>query len=328
MKRRYKILLAIGAALLAWKLITVWWNPDELVTLHGKDLPVADVLKSFSSQTHRIILHPPDLDQKVTVELTRVPLEDALEIVSEEADLRHSRIFVLASDAGRRKAILDTLAGQTDLPVLMQLARGSRWMTGEERKPGVVTYRANAKPPEAAVAEINMATDSYFYLAGGSSNPITVDWKDLPVRQAAAQLASLTRTDDERLYQFFQRRRDPPDHRRTRSRSSDFIQQWRDQIDEEIEKLPPEQKAVVAAQWQKQQERMKEFASMTDEQRLERMMQRFTSGNQEERLIRRLKNSTPESRAKRYQRYEARRKANDSATPPPANPKPAASTSP
>ena len=62
---------------------------------------------------------------------------------------------------------------------------------------------------------------------------------------------------------------------------------------------------------------------MTDDQRMTRMMQRFTSGNQEERLIQRLKNSTPESRAKRYQRYEARRQASGNATPPPANPKPA-----
>lgn len=326
MRKRYKYLLAGGTLLLCGKLVVGWWNPDELVTFHGKEVPVTEALRSFSSQTRRTILFPPTLEQKVTLDLDRVPLEDALEAVSDQAELAHSRIFVLTANGGQRKSLLETLSSQTEQPPLMQMARMNRWQTGLDRKPGLISYQAEGKPADTAVAEINFATDSYFYVLGAATEPLTIHWKDLPVREAATQLASLTGTDEERIYQFFPRRRNAEgrgEGRRARAEPADFIQEWTERVTRQIEKLPPAEKAAAEAQWAVQQERMKEFAAMTDEQRMERMMQRFTSGNQEERLIRRLKNSTPESRAKRYQRYESRRAARGDATPTPATPKPA-----
>ena len=324
MRKRYQTLLAAGVLFLAVKLAYAWWNPDELVTLHGKDIPVTDALKSFSKQTRRTILYPATLDQKVTLNLDRVPLEDALDVVAEQAELWQTRVFLLTSDSTRMKDLLARLSRQTEPPVLMRLARTGRWEnTGAgNRQPGLVTYKADTKSIDTAIAELNLATHSYFYFSGDFSGPVTLDWKNVPVREAAEQLASMTKSRATRLYQVFGRNRPQAADNRP-SRASPFlpsedILKWAQKTSEEIAALPPAEKAAAEEQWKAQQERMKEFASLTEEQRLDRMMQRFTSGNQEERLIRRLKNSTPEQRAKRYQRFEARRRARSNPTPSPA----------
>jgi hypothetical protein len=322
MRKRYQILLGAGALLMAVRLVYGWWNQDELVTLHGKEIPVTDALKSFSKQTGRTILFPATLDQKVTLHLDRVPLEDALEAVSDQAELQQTRIFLLTSGSKRRTELLEQLAKQTEPPVLMRLGRGSRWMSGGDRPPGLVTYKADGKPVDAVVADLNIAGGgSYFYFSGEYAGPLTLDWKDLPVRSAAEELASRTRTDATRLYQVFGRNREQ--RNTSGSGSPEGMAKWAEQRNAEIAALPPAEKAAAEEQWKQQQERMKEFAAMPEEQRIDRAMQRFVGGNQEERLIERLKKSTPESRAKRYQRMEARRKSRGSGTPAPANPKPA-----
>ena len=320
MQKRYLILLAAGVLFLATKLVYAWWNPQELVTLHGKDIPVADALKSFSKQTRRTILYPATLDQKVTLNLDRVPLEDALDAATEQAELWHTRVFLLTSDSTRKKDLLAKLARQTEPPVLMRLARTGRWENAGagNRQPGFVSYKTDAKSVDAVIAELNLATNSYFYFSSDFSGPLTLDWKDVPIRNAAEQLASMTKTGATRLYQVFDRDRPQAGDNRPR-RASPFsspedILKWAQKTTDEIAALPPAEKAAAGEQWKVQQERMKEFASLSEEQRLDRMMQRFTGGNQEERLIRRLKNSTPEQRAKRYQRFEARRRARDGGT--------------
>jgi hypothetical protein len=330
MQKRYKFMLAAAALLLGGKLAVWWWNPDELVTFHGKDVPIAQAFDSFSKQTGRKILHPSSLNQKVTLNLEKVPLEDALELTLDQTNLSMMRLFLLTSDSKRKSDLLSRLSQQTEPPVMVQLARAARWSGPEDRDPGLITYKADSKPVDVAVAEINMATRSFFYHSGDSTGPISLDWNDVPVRAAADQLASLTDTDAERVYQIFDRNRETSNNGgggNRRPRGPDFsfedLDRWYEKTEAQIATLPPAEKAVAEAQFRKQQERMEEFAALTPEQRMERMMQRFTSGNQEERLIRRLKNSTPESRAKRYQRFESRRQARGDATPTPATPKPA-----
>jgi len=322
MRKRYQILLGLGVLLLAVRVAVGFWNREELVTLHGKEIPVTDALKSFSDQTGRTILFPASLDQKVTLNLEKVPLEDALEIVSDLAEVQQARIFLLASDSARKKDLMAKLAQQTEPPLLMRLGRGARWTRAGDRPQDLVTYKADTKPVEAVIAELNVSGDgSYFYFSGEFSDPLTIDWKDLPVRTAAEELASRTRTDATRLYQVFAR--NPEQRNASRFGSPDQMAKWAEERNAEIAALPPAEKAAAEEQWKQQQERMKEFAAMPEEQRIERAMQRFVGGNQEQRLIERLKKSTPESRAKRYQRMEARRKSRGSATPPPAKPKPA-----
>lgn len=319
MHKGYKVLFAAGVLFLVCKITYAWWNPNELVTLHGKNIPVTDALKSFSSQTHRKIFYPATLDQKVSVDFEKVPLEEALEAVAGQAELSNIRVFLLTSDSTRKNDLLGKLSEQTEQPVLMRLARTARWGDFGNRPDGTISYTNSTQNVDALIADLNLKNTSYFYYSGEFSGPLSVSWSDVPIRTAADKLASMTKTDTTRLYQVFARNRQGNNRR---DWSPDDMAKMAQKTSDEIATLPPAEKAAAEEQWKAQQERMKEFASMTDDQRMTRVMQRFTSGNMEERLIRNLKNSTPEQRAKRYQRFEARRQASGNGTPPPATPKP------
>lgn len=85
------------------------------------------------------------------------------------------------------------------------------------------------------------------------------------------------------------------------------MRQQRETLEQELRQaLPPEARQKLEAEQKEREKQMQEMASMTDEQRRERMAQMFSGGRVDQMNRQRLLNSTPEQRAQMDQRMGQR----------------------
>ncbi len=105
-------LLSIFALLVLGNILYYLISNWGLVTVHVKDQPLKDVIHSVERQGHVTIATNVDLDQKITMYVTKVPLTDALETLGAITDSRWSLLYVFAPD----KAKLADGMAQVTLP--------------------------------------------------------------------------------------------------------------------------------------------------------------------------------------------------------------------
>ena len=98
MKRRIYIWTSLlGAVLLAWLAHRAWLAHQNLVTLDVRDADVRDVLRKCEWQTWETIVVHKDVKGKVTYTCTKVPLEEALAVISEQTSTRISAVYPIYS---------------------------------------------------------------------------------------------------------------------------------------------------------------------------------------------------------------------------------------
>ncbi|MFZ4775524.1 MAG: hypothetical protein ACOYM3_09190 [Terrimicrobiaceae bacterium] len=102
------ILLAVAAAILVVGLIRLFWS-DGLITLNFKDAPVAKVISSIERQGHVRIATNVAPETLVTIQMTRVPLMEALETLSVRIEGELRAAFVGAPTKAQAAAALEEL---------------------------------------------------------------------------------------------------------------------------------------------------------------------------------------------------------------------------
>jgi hypothetical protein len=111
MKTGHIILVAglVIAATGLWFGLQVWAAHHGLVTLHVRNAPLAEVVRTIAKQINQQIRVDPRLDAKVTLDVKRLPLAQVLDSLAEQAGARWGKTYaVYHSDRslGRLETVL------------------------------------------------------------------------------------------------------------------------------------------------------------------------------------------------------------------------------
>ncbi len=86
----------------------------NLVTLDVRDLDVRDVVKKMEHQTWEVIYVDKSVEGKVTMQVEKMPLEEALRLVGSQIMARASTIYPLYSTSQSFTALKQSLRGEVD----------------------------------------------------------------------------------------------------------------------------------------------------------------------------------------------------------------------
>jgi len=117
MKRRH-----IGIALAAivafaglWFGRLAWRAHHNLVTLHARNMPLADVVRSLEWQTWEKIRYDNRLGAKITLDVKNVPLERVLDMVADKAGARWQKTYAVGASGGAMAKLESVLRGAEKL---------------------------------------------------------------------------------------------------------------------------------------------------------------------------------------------------------------------
>ena len=117
MKTKY-LLLTIGALVMAggiWFGRAAWRAHKQIITLHVRNAPLAEVLRKVESQTWKKIRAEKNLDARITLNVTDKPLSDVLDLIGEQAGARWSTLHAVYNSARARRSLDSALRGDGKL---------------------------------------------------------------------------------------------------------------------------------------------------------------------------------------------------------------------
>ena len=86
----------------------------NLVTLDVRDMDVREVVNKMEHQTWEVIFVEKAVEGKITMQVEKMPLEEALRLVGSQASARASTIYPLYSTSQSFKALKESLRGEVD----------------------------------------------------------------------------------------------------------------------------------------------------------------------------------------------------------------------
>src|SRR5277367_4154129 len=93
----------IGIALAAVAVVAIWfgrlaWRAHRnLVTLHVRNMPLADVVKSMERQTWEKIRFDKSITARISLNVVDAPLSRALDLVADRAGARWQKTFAVGA---------------------------------------------------------------------------------------------------------------------------------------------------------------------------------------------------------------------------------------
>ena len=117
MKTKY-IAMGMGLAFLAvalWFGRVAWRAHRNLVTLHVRNAPLAEVLRKIERQTWETIQHNPSMEARVKLDVTDMPLPEVLNLLAEQAGARASTVYAVYNSKPALRRLESALQGRTSL---------------------------------------------------------------------------------------------------------------------------------------------------------------------------------------------------------------------
>ena len=331
------LLLASSGGYVTWAAIRAHRN---LVTLNVRDMEVRKVISKIEWQTFETIIPDKNVKGKVTMNVRNVPLEVAMQIISDQTESRFGTVYPIYSSSrtlnmlqrAMRGEIEPEFAGWTNLQRRGfgggfggppdgggrggPGGRGGGGFFGDPR-----TNRSSVISLEIHDKDVQFAATAISRFGGARVVPDdklhkTVSFKvdQVPVEKAISKLASVAGAKWDRIYslrgdegprQFADRRggfRDLTDAEREEMRKQ------RQEAEEQLmQTLSAEERAKLEEQRKERERMFQEMQNMTPEQRRERFQQ-MGSTMRDQRTMDRIKNTTPQQRLDRYREMNERRK--------------------
>jgi hypothetical protein len=115
MKSEIKLaLVGVAGAVLLYGGWAAYRAHRNLVTLDVRDMPIRQVVKKLQWQTWETIVVHSNLQGKVTMNVRKVPLEEALKIVDDQISSSHSVLYPLYSKGSALTSLKKALRGEVD----------------------------------------------------------------------------------------------------------------------------------------------------------------------------------------------------------------------
>ena len=210
MKRRIYIWSSVlVAVVLAWLGHHAWLAHQNLVTLDVRDADVRDVLRKCEWQTWETIVVHKDVKGKVTYSCYKVPLEEALQVISDQTSTRITAVYPIFTKSSSfvdlrklaRGDIFRDTAGWTNFTMI-----GGNGGPGGGRGGGqgggfggfadtvrgqnsLVTLQMSAKDLSFASLALARWSNAQVVPEDGANAFITVSLKQVPFTEAVSKIA-------------------------------------------------------------------------------------------------------------------------------------------
>jgi hypothetical protein len=108
------IAITVVAALAGfWFGRLAWRAHRHLVTLHVRNMPLAEVVRSLESQTWEKIRYDKRLNAKITLNVKDAPLDNVMDLVADKAGARWQKTHAVGASAVTMSKLESALAGET-----------------------------------------------------------------------------------------------------------------------------------------------------------------------------------------------------------------------
>jgi hypothetical protein len=328
-------LLIIVAIVMGGYALWRWLDGRGTVTVNFVDAPLGRVAASVGRQTGLDIVTNADLEQKITLQLRRAPVFDALETLATRIDGSLRLAYLMAPDKAALASGIALLTVSEDasgwrvtspgwgggwsvgetVPDLRRVAFRpspqenpalSAWLEQLSQKSGATFLRPEGwdpslpKPPPAA--RVGHAAKKTAKAAGGIAGEIV--W--IPVRTEGPRGPRATAPSETPAS------RGQGAGRRGFGGNQQNNPEWvAERIEAQIALLPPEEREQVRTEFVKMREFWAEVRALPEDQRRAKMEDFFSNpevqARMEERTMRRDMRRSPEQRAERYKRYVQRK---------------------
>jgi hypothetical protein len=320
------ILWAAGIGLLlgcGWVANAAYRAHSKLVTLNVRNADVRVVVRSVEWQTWERIIVNRDVSGRVTLNVSRMPLERVLAIMSEQLSARWQAVYPLYSSRKSKLALEKVVLGEAKPGDYGWSAYETRPFRGDGGAFGanlraentLVTIKVPGKDVSVAALGLDRFAQAQVVPEDGTKGIVYLQVAQVTMPQVVSKLARQVDRNWTRFYtlqpglRYDTARRDPPSTTAVTGSGQPSGERTEKDFEAQLETMTPEEQkqALEARQrWQElrrlsPEERRKRFQEMASDPQVQQQMQA--------RMLQRLRDSTPEERAERYQRLAARRAA-------------------
>lgn len=316
------IVVLLGAG---WGACAAYRAQGKMVTLNVRNADVRAVVRSIEWQTWETIIVHRDVSGRVTLNVSRMPLERVLAIMSEQLSGRWQAVYPLYSSRKSRFALEKVVLGEAKpgnsgwSAYETRPFRGDGGMFGANLRAEntLVTIKIPGKDVSIAALGLDRFAQAQVVPEDGTKGTVYLQVAQATMSQAVSKLARQVDRSWTRLYtlqpgfRYESARRDAPATSSGQSPSApaEVVERTEKEFAAQLETMTPEeqkQAQETRQRWQElrnlsPEERRKRFEEMASNPQIQQHMQA--------RMLQRLKDSTPEERAERYQRMAARRAA-------------------
>ena len=323
----------LAAIALAWLGHRAWLAHQNLVTLDVRNADVRDVIRKCEWQTWETIVVHKDVKGKVTLNVTKVPLEEVLGIIGEQTSTRATAVYPIFSKSSSfvnlrklaRGDIFRDTAGWTNFSMMGGGGGGGRGGRGGfggfadtvRSQNSLVSLNLSAKDLSFAALALARYSNAQIVPEDGASALITVSLKQVPFTEAIAKVAKeahrkwdvfysvqaqpeFGRGEDDGSRGF----RNPDDSETNRqARAEEFATFREREFEARLATMAPEEQAKA----KEEQKKMEEMRNMSPEERQQAFQQMANNPQNQQRFENRgnnaFKNSTPEQRVDRTRRF-------------------------
>ncbi len=274
---RTQILAIATALLLVYAVAYHIWAGWGLITIHAKQEPLDKVIASMERQGHAKIESDLPTDTPVTMDVTRVPLTDALETLSVATESRWRLLYFVAGDKSTlQSAELAWFGGQRpDGWKLLAFPTGN-FFSGDDdttppdpRKDVWTPKTAGPAPLQSFLSDAAALTNAGFAYPQDWNPTVNSAPKPGKVESAVPKLISAAGGREDQM--FFLSKRGDRGPRTAGDASGPTIGNDLDLMAEhmqaQIDRLPPDQRADAQANYNAQRAFMESLKDMSDDER-------------------------------------------------------------
>lgn len=317
---------------------------NNLVTLDVRDMDVRRVVKKIEWQTWENITVHKDVQGKITLNVRKMPLEDVLKIVGEQTSSRWSSLYPLYSSGRSLIALQKALRGDAEPATTgwtnLQVRGGpggmgpGRMMGGAFAAPmstsnQLVSLQIFQKDVPFAALALNRFAQARVVPEDGTTAIVNLSLHEASISDAVATLAKKANRSWTKLYtlrgefgpggpaRMAMRGPNGSEGNGPSAEEREAMRKQREALDEELKQALSEEDRQKLEQAQREREQQRqEMASLTPEQRQDRMGQ-MGGPNMAQRNLERIKNTTPEQRAEQRRHMAQRRSGEPGGQRPP-----------
>ncbi|NCW26975.1 MAG: hypothetical protein EBV83_01525 [Verrucomicrobia bacterium] len=336
MNRQKSLLFMIGLLGLIWLGVSIhgWWGT---ITLDFENKPLQAVLRSFTRQSGLPVITDLDGNKPITIHVIRAPVSEALDALQAVAESRGRLVYLAAPNHSELQKALPLLPGKLE---------AADWKTIEYRLPFMFlggsedlprwgdpreqTWNPSVPKDSSLVSLFENAaqsTDIRILLPAGWNPKIQKSVSFGPLSSALPSLTRAVGGTGKMVFLLPGPRPDrgpeagPPD----RTAASDaWRRRWSEgpqltpeafstRLQSRLSGMPADQAKEAQAAIDESVKQYKEWLTLTSEEQEKKMQEIMQDPNRQQRgsdrFIRGMRMMSPEQRAQRYTRYNARKEA-------------------
>ena len=318
MRKILKALVLVMAVVLAYGIYAAVRAHGKLVTLNVRNVDVRDVIRKVEWQTWEKIFIDKNVSGKITLNIHKVPLDQALDLISEQASCRWTTVYPLYSSSKSLTAFKQAAQGEINPAEngwTNYFARGFAGRLGgfgnnlrDESAP--ISLDLKNKEFDVAVMALARHVSGRIIPEDGAYSSVWLSLDRASAPDAVAKLAKQIHRNWSSYYVLQSRRSGPRGEgalandgsaNPANEPSPDAQAAAQLRYESLLETLTPEERAKA----DEARQRREAFQQMTPEQRQQAMDQRAADPQfqqrAQDRMLASLLNSTPEERVQRTQ---------------------------